>query len=289
LHLYLTAGGSYSFDATLLREKSPFVQSVLQSVSSDGLIIASTGTYPFSSSRYVPREMYVDPSEEHNDEHSTLHDWIIHLLGDGPIIKKCMEYSEFVPNYNSKSVRQQLQRFIILMKDKKLMSNWIVSDAEINAATRTLMAKPSSFDDVEDISLPLLHFFDGASMNTYAFPSRVAEDIWCKDNWDCYLRNGYDPYIPNVPLSKSFNVRVSTKENGGRGVFATVPIPKGSYLGLEETVHSMYVRPNTYALLERLASQQYKHEMLCFGYLRGYGWFENTIVSKSTMLKKIRM
>jgi hypothetical protein len=170
--LYLAAGGSFSFYATLLREKSPLAQNVLQSLSSDGLIIASTGTYPFSSNRYVPREMYIDPTEEHNDEHSTLLDWMIHLLGDGTIIEKCMEYSEFVPHSNSKLLRQPLQRFNIVMKDQKLMSNWIVTDAEINVATQKLMAKPSSLKDDEDISLPVLHFF-----------------LWCFNEYICISKS----------------------------------------------------------------------------------------------------
>jgi hypothetical protein len=264
----------------VLRERSHLAQNVIESLSPDGLLIASTGTYPLSSSRYVPMSMYFDSNEKQNDEHTTLLDWTNTLLGYGTI-KKSIEYSELVPKLNTKSLQQPLQRFNILMKDKKLMANWIASDAEINLAIQKLMLKMSLPNVDQETTTPILQFFDGASMNTYEFPSRLAEDICCKDTVNCYWQeHGYDPYIPNIELDKSLEVRISTSENGGRGVFATKHIPYGSYLGLEETVQGIYVPPNSYALLELFSIQENKHKVLCFGYLYGYGWFENTYVSR---------
>jgi hypothetical protein len=85
-----------------------------------------------------------------------------------------------------------------------------------------------------------LKLFHGGTMNTYTFPSRITEVIFCKDtavavavavtvkkqqntntqtinNRSC-SKHGYDPDSINIPTSL-FEVRVSKVENGGQGVF----------------------------------------------------------------------
>jgi hypothetical protein len=159
--------------------------------------------------------------------------------------------------------------FLLAMKDSTYRSNWFMNEAELNAEIQQRILSTTTGDS------PLL-YFDGATMATYQFPSRLVEEPWCRGQSAlCKKGHGYDPFVQDNPMS-SFEVRSSLLRGGGRGVFAKEFIPKDSYVSLGECVHSVFVQPKTYDIMEESArffqdaSGYWK--VLYFGYIDGYGW-----------------
>jgi hypothetical protein len=96
----------------------------------------------------------------------------------------------------------------------------------------------------------LLHF-DGATMQTYAYPSRSSEVVFCRTHPDstfCPDDHGFDPERPNVPPS-------TLGENAGRGVFAKEDIPLFSYLSLDDAVDPVYFNPLSFRLVSKMYGQ----------------------------------
>lgn len=166
--------------------------------------------------------------------------------------------------------------FVLAMKNSKSRANWFMSEAEINLKIAKRSMKTITGESP-------FHFFDGALMMQYQFASRVVEEVWCRDKSGlCSTGHGYDPDMTNVPVT-SFEVRPSIIAKGGRGVFATEFIPKGSNIGLEECVHGMSLPGTTYLLLSEAAEafddtvSEYL-DTFFFGYVDGYGWVDSVYV-----------
>jgi hypothetical protein len=129
-------------------------------------------------------------------------------------------------------------------------------------------------------------YFDGPTMIHFQFPSRIVEDVWCRDDYDendiTYCRgHGYDPDIVNVPLS-SFVVGSSLVANGGRGVFTTRQIQKGSYIFVDDCVSGIIVPITTLELLytaaKRMTNVSEFWELVSDGFMDGYGWTDSFLV-----------
>jgi hypothetical protein len=91
-------------------------------------------------------------------------------------------------------------------------------------------------------------YFDGATMMSYQYPSKLAENVFCRDlnaPEHCNTLRGFDPFSPNIPLS-SLEIKPSQIPNAGRGVFVKESFPKGTYLVLEAAVDTIWVMPSTY-------------------------------------------
>jgi len=163
--------------------------------------------------------------------------------------------------------------FLLAVSNRDARVNWFKNEAEVQLAARNRILPTKSGKEG-----PL--FFDGASMMHYQFPSRVIETAWCREqSHACEGGHGFDPLVPNVPVSL-FEVKPSSITNGGRGVFSKRFIPKGSIVGLEECVHGMHAYSTTYELLESayefLGSMSSFWSTLYLGYFDGYGWMEKT-------------
>lgn len=162
-------------------------------------------------------------------------------------------------------------KYFVGLKDMSSKSNWMKSDSEIAIAIKKRIVSTVSGDSP-------LRYFDGATMKTYEFPDRLIENRWCGDfpEW-CNDGHGYDPEITNAPRSL-FEVGNSNIAVGGRGVFAKDFVKEGTYIGLEECVHGMFVPPTTYELMglavQNFHNNDYLH-CLANGYVDGYGWTDN--------------
>jgi hypothetical protein len=166
------------------------------------------------------------------------------------------------------------------MKDISSKSTWMKSEPEIALSVRQRMVSTLSGKSP-------LKYFDGATMKTYEFPERVMEDKWCAQHpeW-CGNGHGFDPEITDIPRSL-FEVDYSKIAKGGRGVFAKTFVPKGSYIGLEECVHGMFIPSTSYELMGQSASHFKNNDYLqCLsrGYVDGYGWIDNEYVRCNTHL-----
>jgi hypothetical protein len=94
-------------------------------------------------------------------------------------------------------------------------------------------------------------YFDGATMQSYQYPSKGNEVVFCRvypDAEDCVNGHGFDPERLNVPLTALEVKPSSLGEKAGRGVFAKVDIPRDSYVGLEKLIPAIYMSPHTVQL-----------------------------------------
>jgi len=123
-------------------------------------------------------------------------------------------------------------------------------------------------------SLPLKHF-DDATMKGYQVPHKDFEIDYCATDPAPVFCDRYNlSRIAklDIPLSTNFVVKISSVgEGSGRGLFATRDIPKGSVLGIQETIHPVYVAPSTTELI------YYYHDMIdeteiFYNYMDGYGF-----------------
>jgi hypothetical protein len=171
----------------------------------------------------------------------------------------------------------EIWSFVLAMKDSDSRTNWLMSEAEMNLKIQKRSVRTKNGES------PFL-YFDGATMMQYQFSSRVVEDTWCRDKLDeCAKGHGFDPEIPNVPRS-SFEVKPSVIAKGGRGVFATEFIPKGSQIMLDDCVHGMFIPGTTYDLMDEAAEKftdKFSEfwDVVYWGYVDGYGWVDSGYVS----------
>lgn len=169
--------------------------------------------------------------------------------------------------------------FTLAMKDYDSRANWFMNEAELQLEIYSRLLRTKNGEDP-------LHFFDGASLMHYQFPSRVEEETWCREHpAECEGGHGFDPEHTNIPVS-SFEVKPSGIAKGGRGVFAKEFIPKGSVLALDECVHGMVALGRTIDVLEE-SNKKFREEffeVLFSAYFEGYGWSGNEYVSHALRL-----
>lgn len=143
--------------------------------------------------------------------------------------------------------------YIIAFRDAAWSSEkWFGNQAAIDLRLRKRMLPTVSGESS-------LRYFDGATMRSIAFTSPCGASAFCRKDFTppfCDLGHGFDPNKGNVPIS-SFEVHSSSSTKGsGNGLFSKVAIPKGSYVAIEEGVHSMLVLPETQRLINDMMSKQ---------------------------------
>lgn len=157
--------------------------------------------------------------------------------------------------------------FLAIMKNERSRVNWFVNDADVSLTMRSRARKTKN-------GASPFHYFDGATMMSYKFPTRIQEELWCRrgPTPEKCRGHGYDPERQNFPAS-SFEVK--TKASGaatGQVVLAKEKIPKGSYVELDECVNRMYISPSTYGLLFQMAGSNLRYWVtLAYGLVGGFG------------------
>jgi hypothetical protein len=107
------------------------------------------------------------------------------------------------------------------------------------------------------------------------------DDYYSSTDVQSCTGHGFDPDILNVPVA-SLIVQSSSVANGGRGVFTTQPIAKGSTIILDDCVNGLIIPITTWKLLET-ASRTMEHvsdfwDVVFDGFANGYGWSESFLV-----------
>lgn len=163
-----------------------------------------------------------------------------------------------------------VMKFKIAFKCTSCFSQWHSNQAMIDLAI-----KERSMATVDGIGTKLFRFFDGATMVGYQYPSRVVENVFCREIPTpefCDTLHGFDPYTTNVMLS-SLEVKTSLIPNAGRGVFTKIDIPKGSYIGLEEVSNNVIVMPSSVYWLRIFMNESIVNRWKMFdAYLYGLGF-----------------
>lgn len=160
--------------------------------------------------------------------------------------------------------------FLLAMKNPaKSRSKWFRSEAQLQLELHRRNVMNDTFP---------FHFFDGAGMLQYQFPSRVVEETWCRGvpaNQCGTNGHGFDALsINNVPATEFLETR--TREDGSHGVFAKSFIPRGSVIALEECVQGILVTPESLAVLEASSRRWEEHSEFwntVYGeFLLEHGW-----------------
>jgi hypothetical protein len=114
---------------------------------------------------------------------------------------------------------------------------------------------------------PTFSYFDSATMTRYHYPSKASETVYCRrqptplgcNNNDHETSSsssrggnrgrGFNLEQPSIPVDMLDVQKSWLGDHAGRGVFAKVDIPAGSYLGLESAVHAVWFGPYTFDLI----------------------------------------
>lgn len=163
--------------------------------------------------------------------------------------------------------------FIACFRHQNSRALWFANAAELHVKMQNRLIGSVSSNG------PSVHWFDEATMMNYHFPSRFVEESFCSQPetpYMCEEGHGFDPEIPNAPIS-SFAVGVSQIPGAGRGVFFQVDVAKGTFIAADESVHDMIIYPSTTVLFKEmidfLESSEYLHYSSLFHtYIYGYGF-----------------
>lgn len=170
-------------------------------------------------------------------------------------------------------VQLDLLSFIACFHNQESRALWFATAAEFHSMIQSRLTGTSTQ------SLPIVHWFDEATMMNYQLPSRIVEDSFCSQTetpYKCDEGHGFDPDIPNAPIS-SFAVGRSQIPGAGRGIFFQSDVAKGTFIAADESVYDILIYPSTTSLInemvEFLDSSEFLHySVLFYTYLFGYGF-----------------
>jgi len=192
-----------------------------------------------------------DPPTEYTLESSLEVDFIPHLKDRG--FGRILTYDDMHGGFLG------LWSYLIAFRDPSCASRWYANQAEVDLAIRQRILPPptaSSGDATSSSSSSPLRYFDGATIESMAYPTALEAGIFClkRDNARyCDLGRGFDPARPNAAAA-SLEVRQRRDDGdseGGvvRGVFSRNAIPRGSYVAIEEGIHDVVIPPSTHGVV----------------------------------------
>lgn len=208
-----------------LYDGSPFVRSLPQALSHNGILVAQVGEA--SKLRSPPPEFSIDRNRLKFIR-------TLEVLGFASIQDYVERHGGFEDPW----------QFIVAFRDFDSRAEWYANSALIDVKIQQRGIRTTSG------ASPFL-YFDGATMKSYQYPDKASEIVFCRTNTDrkdCSTGHGFDPDRFNIPLT-SLELRPrSLGEKAGWGVFATVDIPRNIYVGLEQLTHPVYMSAHTMAL-----------------------------------------
>jgi SET domain len=160
-------------------------------------------------------------------------------------------------------------KYKIAFKSFDAIERWHYNQAMID-----LELHDRAMETIDGVQTPF-RFFDGAAMMAYQYPSRINEEVFCRDTPTpelCEKGHGWNPERPNAHIS-TLEVKLSSIPNAGRGVFAKEDIHKGSYISLDEGVHNVLIMPSTVFWIEQFRTAGIVNRWKMFdAYMFGYGF-----------------
>ena len=243
--------------ADALYNNDVFLGSLYRALTDDGVLVLQLGESPHNS----------DPSEQTNNKNRHHIMSMIEDIG----FQSMHIYEESHCGFNYP------WSFLVACKSDKCRFNWYRNEAEIDLQIHYRMMRTKSG------SSPL-RYFDGATMKSYQDPPKAWETLYCRREpvpEHCNEYRGYHKGIENYSID-NFEVRMSSIGDGaGRGVFAKVDIPQGSFIAAEESYKKVHFTHTTTYLMEtryeRLGETSGLMKLLQYAY--GYGFQRNILVS----------
>ena len=215
--------------ADKLYNNTPFIQSVYNGLSSEGVFVVQLGAAPDVA----------DPSDE-NGAFRNRAQMITNLqeLGFESIHIYEEGHCDFYHPWS----------MLVAFKDYETRSNWYRNAAEIQLELHQRIARTKS-------GSPSLLHFDAATMIGYQLPSKSFECIFCRQDEepeDCDEYIGFWPQINNVPISEIKVQKSGVSEHAGRGIFVVNDVPAESMIDLGQGTKAFHVAPSTWDVFDTL-------------------------------------
>jgi len=151
---------------------------------------------------------------------------------------------------NHSKVKVPSRNYVIAFKNFDSRSEWYQNAAEIEIVLHYSITdeQPNGHE---------LNYFDARTMVSYQTPHRTTQDDFCVwDPSECEDYVGFDPMIRNLPTSVLKVAKSSVGENAGRGLFASMMIPQGTGIGLNEQVQSFHLPPSSTDIVEMMMYEE---------------------------------
>jgi len=199
--------------ADALYNEGPFVYSLWDALSESGVLVAQVGEASTIRS----------PSGEYSVDRNRLK-FIEALAKLG--FKAIRDYEE---SHNGFTTPWE---FIVAFKDFDTKAEWFANGAAVNLKIRERAMITTTGESP-------FHYFDGATMKSYRYPSKGSQVVFCRHRSTakyCIRGHGLDPKLVNLP---------------GLGNFTKAVIEQNSYMGLEKAVPGIFISPHTASLISR--------------------------------------
>jgi len=160
-------------------------------------------------------------------------------------------------------------QFVVAFKNYDSKSEWLANPSVVD-----LKIRKRSIPTIDGGSP--FKFFDGPTMQTFYFPPKQIEVVYCRGHQNArYCKEGYrfDPERKNLPMSSTLEVRQSSiGKEAGRGVFAKIDIPEKSYIGLENIIQPISGDAHSYDLIMKSHdTTEYYWGSILYTYIHDYG------------------
>lgn len=209
--------------ADALYNNNIFMESLYNALNDEGMIVMQLGESPYSDS--PADEVSVDKNRAS----------IIGLL----------EYNEFVSFHVYEEIHNGFGApwvNVVACKDVICRQGWHRNEAEVELEIRKRVLPTVSGN-------PPLKYFDGSTMVMYQVPHKVFETVYCRKvpiPESCEAL-GSPNYIEFDYTWDYFEVKESTVEGAGLGLFTTVDIPEGSSLYFDDS--PLVFPPSSYDIM----------------------------------------
>jgi hypothetical protein len=123
------------------------------------------------------------------------------------------------------------QAFVVAFKDLLTEASWYANQAEID-----LRVADRGLHTVHD-ETSLFRHFDGATMMNFQYPSRIMEELFCRETRRPSMReigDGFGPKIPNLPVSTITGSENMLFPSAERGVFSQDDFANGTSIAVSK-------------------------------------------------------
>jgi hypothetical protein len=190
---------------------------------------------------------------------------------------------EFIIDYEVQHNGMQTPSiYTVAFKSSITRARWHLNEAHFNVEIHRRIRHTSADSDLR------FEYFDSSAMTPIEFPSKASEVAYCKhhpDSEECQEGHGFDPEILDFPVELLKAQKSSMGEGAGKGVFTTVDIPAGSYIGSKSLSHVVRNQWNTYQMMDSLQMlnaiyQESKAGQITYFYFDGQGYPSELWVSE---------
>ncbi|KAL3804429.1 hypothetical protein HJC23_011357 [Cyclotella cryptica] len=213
--------------ADKLYNNTPFIQSLYNALSPDGVFVVQLGASPD----------IVDPSDENGP-----------FKNRANMISK-LEYLGFQSIHVYEEGHCHFYHpwsILVAFKTYATRGNWYRNAAELQIQIHRRVWGTKS-------GRPALSHVDAATMYSYQIPPKSFESVYCRQEnepEECEEYNGFWPDVVDVPITEVRVQKSGVSESAGRGVFAVKDIPRDATIALEEGTRAFHVAPSTWKVLD---------------------------------------